>query len=111
MTIEQAIATVVGAFIFSFVIRMIWGKLVDNFGPIGGWIAAAMIVGTVWCINHFVGLIMQTGDAWIDMGLAAGVGVFVASVARGGKVNKAQTNILGAVVGGIIGGLILSFVL
>lgn len=45
MTIEQAIAIVVGAFIFPFVIRMIWGKLVDNFGPIGGWIAAAMIVG------------------------------------------------------------------
>lgn len=45
------------------------------------------------------------------MGLAAGVGVFVASVSRGGKVNKAQTNILAAIVGGIIGGLISSFVL
>lgn len=111
MTIEQAIATVVGAFIFPFVIRMIWGKMVDNFGPIGGWVAAAMIVGTIWCMNHFVGLITQTGDAWIDMGLAAGIGVFVASVARGGKASKAQTNILAAIAGGILGGLILSLIL
>ncbi|HFI0257029.1 TPA: hypothetical protein ACGOVD_001720 [Streptococcus suis] len=111
MTIQQAIATVVGAFIFPFVIRMIWGKMVDSWGPIGGWVAAAMIVGTIWCMNHFVGLMTQSGDAWIDMGLAAGVGVFVASVARGGKASKAQTNILAALVGGIIGGLLLSFIL
>ena len=111
MTIQQAIATVVGAFIFPFVIRLMWGKMVENWGPIGGWVAAAMIVGTIWTLNHGVGLMTQSGDAWVDMGLAAGVGVFVASVARGGKANKATTNILAAIVGGLIGGLILSFIL
>lgn len=111
MTVQQAIATVVGAFIFPFVIRMIWGKMVDSWGPIGGWVAAAMIVGTIWTLNHGVGLMTQSGDVWVDMGLAAGVGVFVASVARGGKVDKATTNILAAIVGGLIGGLLLSFIL
>lgn len=111
MTIQQAIATVVGAFIFPFVIRMLWGKMVDNWGPIGGWVAAAMIVGTIWTLNHGVGLMTQTGDAWVDMGLAAGVGVFVASVVRGGKAGKATTNIVAAFVGGALGGLILSFFL
>ena len=111
MTVQQAIATVVGAFIFPFVIRLTWGKMVEHWGPIGGWVAAAMIVGTIWTLNHGVGLMTQSGDAWVDMGLAAGVGVFVASVARGGKANKATTNILAAIVGGLIGGLILSFIL
>lgn len=111
MTIQQAIATVVGAFIFPFVIRLTWGKMVENWGPIGGWVAAAMIVGTIWTLNHGVGLMTQSGDAWVDMGLAAGVGVFVASVARGGKANKATSNILAAIAGGLLGGLILSFIL
>lgn len=111
MSLEHALATVVGAFIFPFVIRMMWGKMVDHFGPIGGWVAAAMIVGTTWTINHGVGLIVQTGDAWVDMGLAAGIGVFVASVARGGRVDKAKLNLAAALVGGILGGLILSFIL
>ena len=111
MTIQEAIAKVVGAFIFPFVIRMMWVKMVDNLGPIGGWVAAAMIVGTIWTLNHGVGLMTQTGDAWVDMGLAAGVGVFVASAARGGKMGKAKLNLLAALVGGILGGLILSFIL
>lgn len=111
MTIQQAIATLVGAFIFPFVIRMTWGKMVEHFGPIGGWLAAAMVVGTIWCLNHGVGLMTQSGEVWIDMGLAAGVGVFVASVVRGGKISKAKGNILAAIVGGIIGGLLLSFFL
>lgn len=85
--------------------------MVDNWGPIGGWVAAAMIVGTIWTLNHGVGLMTQTGDAWVDMGLAAGVGVFVASAARGGKIGKAKVNLLAALVGGILGGLILSFIL
>lgn len=45
------------------------------------------------------------------MGLAAGVGVFVASAARGGKVGKGTNNIFAALVGGILGGFILSFFL
>ncbi|MGT2811509.1 Lin0368 family putative glycerol transporter subunit [Streptococcus minor] len=111
MTVQQAIATVVGAFIFPFTIRLMWGKMVEYWGPIGGWVAAAMIVGTIWTLNHGVGLMTQSGDAWVDMGLAAGVGVFVASVARGAKAHKATTNILAAIVGGLLGGLILSFIL
>jgi outer membrane lipoprotein SlyB len=45
------------------------------------------------------------------MGLAAGVGLIVASTVSGGKFSKAVPNILAAIVGGILGGLILSFFL
>lgn len=111
MTIQQVLATIAGGFLFPFFIRLAWGKLVDHFGPIGGWMAAGCIVGTTWAINHGTGLITQSGTVWIDMGLAAGVGLLVASAVRGGKVDKAVPNILAALVGGIIGGLLLSFYL
>jgi uncharacterized membrane protein (UPF0136 family) len=111
MDIKLAIATVVGAAIFPFLIRILWGKLCATFGPIGGFMAAGWIVGTTWAFNHFVGAITQSGDAWIDMGLAAGVGLIVASTLRGGKFAKAVPNILAALVAGVLGGFILSFYL
>lgn len=112
LTLPLALATVAGGFLFPFLIRLMWGKLVDNFGPFGGWMAALFIVGTTWAINHGTGMITQGVDAaWIDMGFAAGVGLLVASVARGGNFGKAVPNLLAAVVGGALGGLILSFFL
>jgi len=111
MKIELAVATIVGAAIFPFLIRILWGKLCETFGPIGGWMAAGFIVGTTWTLNHLMGLITQSGDAWIDMGLAAGVGLLVASTLAGGKITKAVPNIVAAIVAGVLGGLILSFFL
>lgn len=111
MTIQHAIATIVGAFLFPFTIRLMWGKMVEHFGVIGGWMAAGFIVGTAWAINHGTGLIVQSGDVWVDMGVAAGVGLLVASAVRGGKIDKAIPNILAAILGGLLAGLVLSFYL
>lgn len=109
MTIQQAIATVAGAFIFPFLLRLLWGKLMENFGTFGGWLAAGFLIGTTWALNHGVGLIHQTGDAWIDMAFAAGAGLLVASVVRGGSFSKTVPNLLAAVVGGVLGGMLLAF--
>lgn len=113
MTIQLAIATLIGGFIFPFVIRMAWGRMVDNWGPIGGWMAAAFIVGTVWCINHGIAtpMITQSGTVWVDQGLAAGVGVWVASALTGGSKCKSVKNIVAAVSAGIVGGYVLSLFL
>lgn len=112
MTLPLMLATVAGGFLFPFLIRLMWGKLVDNFGPFGGWMAALFIVGTTWAINHGAGMITQgDGGAWIDMGFAAGFGLLTASVVRGGSFAKAVPNLVAAVVGGVLGGLILSFFL
>lgn len=108
-SLQVAVATIVGAAIFPFLLWIIWGKLVENFGAFGGWIAAGFIVGTTWALNHWVGLIHQSGTDWIDMGLAAGVGMLVASTLNGGKLSKALPVILAALVAGVLGGLVLSF--
>lgn len=113
MDIKLAIATMFGGFLFPFLVRMIWGKMVENWGAIGGWMAAAFIVGTTWAINHGLDkpMIYQSGGAWIDMAWAAAIGVFVGSVVMGGKISKSLTNIAAAVVGGTLGGFILSLFL
>ncbi len=117
MAVGQAITTLVGAALFPFVIRLAWGKLVDEFGTFGGFMAALFIVGVMWALNHGFGnpngggLIFQTG-AWVDMGTAAGVGLLVASSMQGAKVdNHTVNNIVAAIVGGIIGGLFLALAL
>ncbi|WP_352420645.1 hypothetical protein [Proteiniborus sp.] len=107
MTVKLAIATFAGGFIFPFLIRLLWGKMCENWGNIGGWMAAGFIVGLAWTINHGVGMIYQTG-AWIDMAWAAGIGLFTASVVSGDKFGKGAVNYIVALLGGTLGGFILS---
>ena len=46
------ITTIFGAFAVTFTVLMSWPKLVKDFGPIGGFMAAARIIGTFWLVNH-----------------------------------------------------------
>lgn len=108
MTIQNVIATFAGGFIFPFLIRLLWGKMVETWGPIGGWMAAGFIVGTSWTLNHGVGLIFQSGPAWVDMAFAAGFGLFAASVFSGDHFGKGVVNAIFAIIGGTLGGFILS---
>lgn len=107
MTMAQMVGTIAGGFIFPFLIRLCWGKLCDNFGPAGGWIAAGFIVGTTWTLNHGYGLIYQSGAAWIDMAWAAFIGLFVASAVSGDDVGKGLNTVINAVLGGALGAFIL----
>lgn len=111
MSIQLIITTIVGGFLFPFFIRMYWGTLCDKFGPIGGFMAAGFIVGTMWTLNHGMGLIAQSGAAWVDMGFAAGIGLIVASASHGAKISKAIPVICSALVGGTIAGYLLSVIL
>jgi len=106
MELGQIISTIVGGFLFPFLISTMWGRMVEAFGPIGGWMAALFIVGTMWALNHGLGMVYQSGTAWVDMAWAAGTGLFLADVFAGKKING--STILAGIVGGIIGGFILS---
>ncbi|SET28733.1 hypothetical protein SAMN05660297_01924 [Natronincola peptidivorans] len=111
MTLPLAITTMAGGFIFPFLIRLVWGKMVDEWGMAGGYMAAGFIVGLSWTLNHGVGLMYQTGPAWVDMAFAAFSGLFVASALSGDNVGKGLVNAFFAIVGGTIGGLILSMMI
>lgn len=113
MSGQAIITTILGAFLFPIFLRLFWGRLVNKFGAIGGFLAAVIIVGTIWIINHGIDnhLIRQSGSTWIDMAWAAAIGIFTASAVAGGKIRKSFTNVGAAIVGGIIGGIVIVFYL
>ena len=52
MSPVSVLTTVFGAFCVTFVVIICWGRLVEDFGPIGGMMAAGIIIGTFWVMNH-----------------------------------------------------------
>ena len=52
MTPAGVITTICGAFVFAFVVSICWGRLVKDFGPLGGLMASGVIVGSIWVLNH-----------------------------------------------------------
>lgn len=109
MTMAIGVATFAGGFLFPFFIRMAWGKMVDSWGPIGGFMAAAFITGTIWTLNHGIGtpMIFQSGALWVDMGLAAGIGCWVATNRLGMSAKKSTKNVIAAISGRIAGAALL----
>lgn len=112
MGLQEALLTIIGSFVFTFLVLTLWGRLVNSVGPVGGYIAALMIPGTMWILNHGIKnhFIHQTGSVWIDMAWAVGIGVCVSSKVKGKKIFKAKNTIMAAIIGGIIGGCILIYV-
>ena len=108
MTVKTAILTLLGAILFPFLVRMLWGEIVKIFGTFGGWISAAVIIGLMWLLNHHLGLMTQSGEIWIDMAFAVAAGIFVATILEGGKVKKSIPVFIGCLIGGGLAGIILA---
>jgi hypothetical protein len=139
MSPVNVITTIFGAFCATFVVAICWGKLVEDLGPTGGMLSAAIIIGTFWILNHKLpgfginpegiphpdggpkqfGLIYQGfrgASPWVDMGTAIGMGLWVSSLAaipKGLRKARALESLprLGvALLGGIVGGVITGLV-
>lgn len=102
-----------GYFFASVIINGCWGFFTDKFGIFGGYFAALFLTGSMWYINHHLGLISHEKDsAFIDMGL----GIAICIVARGYMVSGVSSIItsiptftyvaIGAVLGGYVAVLI-----
>lgn len=105
------ITSFAGAFAFGFIGKFTWGKLVEGFGPgpTGGLVCAGFLVGTFWILNHFVGMIQQTGsNVWVDQGFAIGCAFLFADVANKAFNRQSFFGILTAVAGGSLAGVILA---
>ncbi len=108
MTMNLMLATFAGAFIFPYLLRLCVGPLLEKFGPIGGWIFAGFVVGTAWTLNHGVGMIFQSGSAWVDMAWAAGFGLWAASAFSGDSIGKSIPTFVNSIIVGTLGGFLLS---
>ncbi|MDN5331067.1 MAG: hypothetical protein PWP45_292 [Tepidanaerobacteraceae bacterium] len=110
-TWQHVLTTVFGSIIFPLIIGLAWGKLVEDNKSFGGVLAGFFIVGTVWLLNHGIGLMYepQMGGnlpgPWSDMALAAFWGLFVADLLEGKKIELEP--ILSGILGGVLGGLLL----
>lgn len=66
------VGTVLGTAIAGMFVMSVWGAFAEAYGIGGGWFAGMAIIGTMWFLNHFVGIHNNDG-AWVDMALGIGV--------------------------------------
>ena len=87
----------------------VWGAFADKYGIAGGWMAAVIIIGPMWFMNHFIGLIPNESDgAFVDMGLGVGIACFMRDVFNNGIGSGIDSipTLLYVALGAIIGGLV-----
>lgn len=133
------LTTIFGSFCVTFAVIICWGKLVEDFGAFGGMMAAGMIIGTFWLLNHKLpgfginpetikdtagqtmqfGLIQQgaRGAApWIDMGWGIAMGLLVCGIMdskrsqRTSLIKEAIPRIFIVSLGGLVGGAFVGLI-
>lgn len=100
-----------GYCIAGMLVMSVWDGFVIPYGIAGGFFAAIIIIGPMWYLNHYKGLIYDApGSGFVDMGL----GIGIAGIARDFFVNNMDFGllvdtiptlglvILGAIIGGVI---------
>lgn len=99
----------IGYMIAGMIVMSVWGAFGNAYGIIGGYFAAFIIIGPMWFMNHYVGLIHHESDsAFVDMGL----GIAICGIFRDGflfgfdSVAASIPTFLLVVLGATIGGLV-----
>ncbi len=100
------LGTIIGTAIAGMFVMSVWGALAGAYGIGGGWFAGFAIIGTMWFLNHYVGIHNNDG-AWVDMALGIGVAgtmkdVFINGIEAG---IAALPTLVVVIIGGIVGGL------
>ncbi len=86
----------------------VWGAFAGKYGIAGGWFAALILIGPLWFMNHYVGLITNEGDgSFVDMGLGIGVACFMRDAFKLGVSSTMESlpTLLLVATGAVIGGI------
>ncbi|MGY3725559.1 hypothetical protein SAMN05421767_1508 [Granulicatella balaenopterae] len=105
----KMLRAILGYMIAGMIVMSVWGAFSGSYGIIGGYFAAFIIIGPMWYMNHYVGLIPnEDGNAFIDMA----VGIAICGIVRDGMLKGWDTVIdslptlalvtIGAILAGII---------
>ncbi|WP_409300301.1 Lin0368 family putative glycerol transporter subunit [Peribacillus sp. SCS-155] len=103
----------IGFCIAGMLVMSVWGAFATSYGIAGGYVAAIIIIGPMWYLNHYVGLIPNEDDAaFVDMAL----GIAICGTMRdvfmngGGALQSSLPTLslvaIGAVAAGIVGAMI-----
>lgn len=100
--------TAIGGTIAGLFAGGVWGAFAAQpYGIIGGWFAALVIIGLMWFMNHYVGLIHNSAEgSFVDMATAIGTTCIVRDLIMKGAVELPSSipTFICLAIGGIIGG-------
>ena len=100
--------TAIGGTIAGLFAGGIWGAFAgEPYGIIGGWFAALVIIGLLWFMNHYVGLMHNSAEgSFVDMATAIGTTCIVRDLMMKGtaELSASIPTFICLAVGGVIGG-------
>ena len=102
----------VGYCIAGMIVMAVWSQL-GAYGIFGGYLAAIMIIGPMWYMNHYINLTGNEDDAaFVDMGLAIAVcGIMRDTFIQGGSAFVASLpTILLVICGATLGGITAAYI-
>lgn len=98
-----------GYMIAGMIVMSVWNGFAIPYGIFGGYFAAFIIIGPMWFMNHYVGLIDNPDDtAFVDMAVGIGItGIFrdIFMLGTGEFVASLPTLLL-VIIGAVIAGLV-----
>ena len=103
------VRSTLGYMIAGMIVMSVWGVFADAYGIAGGYLAAFIIIGPMWFMNHYLGLIKHDSDsAFVDMGLGIGLcGLFRDAFLTGFQsIATSLPTIALVVLGAVLGGLV-----
>lgn len=100
------VGTIIGTAIAGMFVMSVWGAFAGEYGIGGGWFAGFAIIGTMWFMNHWIGLINNDG-AFVDMAVGIGTAGFMRGVFEGGVSAGMESlpTLAVALLGGLAGGV------
>ncbi|WP_314209049.1 Lin0368 family putative glycerol transporter subunit [Vagococcus salmoninarum] len=102
----EHIKRVFGYALAGLLVMSVWGEL-GNVGVYGGYVAALVIIGPMWFLNHYLNTSgNHEGVSFVDMGLAIGVSGLARDAFLTDQQNlfAAWPTFLLVVIGALIGG-------
>lgn len=101
--------TIIGTAIAGMFVMSVWGAFAGKYGIFGGWFAGFAIIGTMWFMNHYIGLMHNPkGAGAVDMALGIGVAGTMRDVFIAGSTTpliESLPTLTLVVLGGIAGGV------
>ena len=100
------LSTFIGSAVCGSLAFGVWPEMWKSYGIMGGWLTATIVISICWYMNHWLGIIDNSGDrVWIDQGWPIfSAGVAWAAVRFDAQVVHALPGIVCCFVGGGLGG-------
>ncbi len=108
MNAARFVGTFFGQAIAGVWVFTIWPPMWQTYGVFGGWLAGFVVIGTMWFLNHYVGLTYNAeGAASVDMAVGIGIAGIVGPIIKeGATIGSSLPTLLYVVIGAIIGGVV-----